>query len=978
MSETQLFSDDGPRLFALPPGADFPAALIDGLRARLSGQPPEAIARVELYVNTDRMARRLRALFDTGPASLLPKIKLVTDLADPLTRAQLPAPVPPLRRRLELTGLVSALLDRAPDLAPRAALFDLSDSLATLMEEMHGENVPPEDIANLDVTDQSGHWQRALTFFSIVQPFFEDTDAPDTQAFTRRALALRIARWQDTPPTHPIIVAGSTGSRGTTHAFMKAVAQLPQGAVILPGFDPDMPDSVWDMLDDPLTGEDHPQYRFAKLLRELDLRPSRVTTWHDTPAPAPDRNRTLSLALRPAPVTHQWLSEGPKLPDLPQAMQTVTLLEAPSLREEALAIALRLRQAAQDGTDAALITPDRMLTRQVTSALNHWGIIPDDSAGTPAQLTPPGRFLRLVAETFAKPLSADLMLSILKHPLCHAGKDRGQHLLNTRDLELHIRKHGMPYPTPETLAEWGVTAEKPAWAGWIAQLSTQHTPGKHALSDWVTRHIALAETLSAGPDGTPDPLWNEVAGRRLRAITQTLMDEAPHGAPMSARDYADLFMALLSREEVRNPDEPHPHIRIWGTLEARVGGPSLMILAGLNEGSWPQSPSADPWLNRRMRADAGLLLPERRIGLSAHDFQQAAAAPEVWLTRALKSDEAETVPSRWINRLVNLMTGLPAKGGEDALKQMKARAKPWLDLARASESPIHADPAPRPSPAPPAHARPRQLSVTAIKRLVRDPYAIYAKNVLGLKPLDPLMQAPDALMRGILTHSVIEEFIKETVSNPAQLRPERLQEIAADLLEQIPFPTVRTLWQARVNRFAPWFTASEAERRQRATPQAANFEIEGKADLPLLGFTLTGTADRIDMDDRAGAHVYDYKTGTAPTESQQKTFDKQLLLESAMLLQGAFPGLAPRHIAAATYIQLKPGDPKEIPAPLEDCPPDQTWAEFTALIAAYMDPEKGFTARRALMKDTDLADYDHLSRFGEWDVTDAAVTETLE
>ena len=300
MPAPKLFSDSGRRLFGLPSGVDFPAALVDGLRARLQNHPPEAIAQVELYVNTDRMRRRLRSLFDQGPASLLPRIRLVTDLADPVTRAQLPAPVPPLRRRLELTGLVSALLRTSPELAPRAALFDLSDSLATLMEEMHGEGVAPDDVANLDVSDQSGHWQRALTFFGIVQRYFEDDSLPDAQGFARRAMEMRLAAWQETPPQHPIIIAGSTGSRGTTHAFMKAVSHLPQGAVILPGFDPDMPDTVWDMLNDPLTGEDHPQYRFAKLLRELDLRPRAVADWTDAPAPAPARNRVVSLAVRGA------------------------------------------------------------------------------------------------------------------------------------------------------------------------------------------------------------------------------------------------------------------------------------------------------------------------------------------------------------------------------------------------------------------------------------------------------------------------------------------------------------------------------------------------------------------------------------------------------------------------------------------------------------------------------------------------------
>ena len=82
------------------------------------------------------------------------------------------------------------------------------------------------------------------------------------------------------------------------------------------------------------------------------------------------------------------------------------------------------------------------------------------------------------------------------------------------------------------------------------------------------------------------------------------------------------------------------------------------------------------------------MLPERRIGLSAHDFQQAIAAPEVWLTRAERSDaEADTVPSRWLNRLTNLLSGLPDQGGRDALDAMRARGQQWLDWADALEEP---------------------------------------------------------------------------------------------------------------------------------------------------------------------------------------------------------------------------------------------------------------------------------------------------
>ena len=84
--------------------------------------------------------------------------------------------------------------------------------------------------------------------------------------------------------------------------------------------------------------------------------------------------------------------------DLPAATAGLTLARSARRRGiEALAIALRLRAAVQEGRRAALISPDRELTRQVAAALDRWGIEPDDSGGTPLHQTPPGR-LRQVAD----------------------------------------------------------------------------------------------------------------------------------------------------------------------------------------------------------------------------------------------------------------------------------------------------------------------------------------------------------------------------------------------------------------------------------------------------------------------------------------------------------------------------------------------------------------------------------------------------
>ncbi|MDA7963793.1 double-strand break repair protein AddB [Ruegeria sp.] len=967
-----------PRVFAMPPGVDFPKALVEGLRTRSTDHPPEALARVQLVVNTRRMARRVRELFDQGPACLLPRLSLVTDLGESVDLAQIPPAIPPLRRRLELTQLIAKLLDQQPDLAARASLFDLSDSLAALIDEMQGEGVSPEAIRQLDVSDMSGHWARAQAFIGIADHFIDSgPDALDVQARQRRVVENLIARWQIEPPQHPVILAGSTGSRGTTLMLMEAVARLPQGALILPGYDFDQPDQVWQGLDDALTSEDHPQYRFRKLMNGLGLHPGQITRWTDDPPPSPARNRLISLALRPAPITDAWMAEGPKLTDLDGATKDLTLVEAQSPRAEALAIALRLRQAAETGQTAALITPDRMLTRQVSAALDRWNILPDDSAGLPLQLSPPGRFLRHVAGLFARRLDGEALLTLLKHPLCHDGGDRGAHLLHTRDLELDLRRHGPPFPDGASLAAFAIRKEVPeGWMQWLAQhFCDQQTTGERPLSDWVTRLRALAEAISAGRAGETGTLWDKNAGQKALKVLTALESEAGHGGQMTAHDFADLLGALLAGEEVRDRDAPHPHIMIWGTLEARVQGADLLILGGLNEGSWPEAPSPDPWLNRQMRDKAGLLLPERRIGLSAHDFQQAIAAPEVWLTRATRSDDAETVPSRWLNRMTNLLQGLPGQGGRDSLAAMRARGQQWLRWSEQLEAAPRIDPAPRPSPRPPIAARPRRLSVTEIKRLIRDPYAIYAKHILRLKPLDPLVQAPDALLRGIVIHEILEHFVKDSVLDTALLTRENFLKRAENLLDQhVAWPTARKLWLARLERIADDFLSAETARRGDGGPIA--FEAAMKLVLSPLDFTIAGRADRIDRNSRGALRIVDYKTGVPPSESQQAKFDKQLLIEAAMAEQGGIEGIDPTDVAEAVFIGMG-GTYKEVPAPLTKEPSDKVLAELKELISAYLEPDQGFSSRRMLHKDTDIGDYDHLARFGEWDRTDETTPEDL-
>ena len=975
----------GPHVFALPPGADFAMALVAGLRDRLAGQPAEAMARVRLYLNSERMRRNVITAFAAGGAGFLPRLMLVSELGRDPAFATLPPVVPPLRRRLELTRAIDMLLLRAPDLAPRAALYDLADSLALLMDEMQVEAVPVAAVAGLDVSGHSAHWARTQEFLTLLAPFLEDAAARDPGARLRHAADALAAAWVLHPPTAPVIVAGSTGSRGSTQALMRAVATLPQGALVLPGFDADLPGAVWDAMQDPLTAEDHPQFRARLLLTGLGLSPGALPLWHDAPAPAPDRNRLISLSLRPAPVTDAWLSEGQHLPDLPEATRDLTLIEAPSPRAEAQAIALILRDAAVAGRTAALITPDRTLARRVTTALDRWGILPDDSAGQPLGLTAPGRLLRQIADLFGQRLTADALLALLKHPLCWTGADRGSHLRHARDLELHLRRRGPMFPTGADVLSWAEMRKDAGTLDWAkavaAALGGVEQVKLRRLTDHVTHHRALAETMARGTGSGSGTLWEGAAGAGALALISLLAEESPHGGLLTAADYRALFKALIQgAEAVRVAVIPHPGIAIRGSREARETAADLVILGGLTDGTWPDLAHPDPWLNRRMRAEAGLLVPERQIGLAALDYQIAMAAPNVVMTRARRDAEAETVPSRWLNRLLNLMQGLPGKGGPSALAAMRRRGDHWLTLAARLDEPgprhltdTRLHPARRPAPQPPIAARPRELALSRVGTLIRDPYAIYARYVLGLKPLDPLRAPPDPRDRGNAFHAILERFVRERPAEEdlAAARRRLLALAQAELLQEVPFPAARTLWLARMDRAADHFLAQDGK----AGEQTLAVEQQGRLAL-IPGFALYGTPDRIDRLADGQLHLIDYKTGTPPTKAQQVHFEKQLLLAAALAERGGFAELGPQAVARISYIGLGTGDKVEetdITAELLD----EVWHGMARLMTRYQSRAQGYTARRANLDERLSGDYDHLSRHGEWQTSDEAAPEPV-
>lgn len=970
--------DDRSRIFGIPPGADFSEVLAKGLDERLAGQPPEELARIDIFTNSERARARIVEVFSRSGARLLPRVRLLTGLAN---LPELDLPPPPgndteLARQLLAMRLVRALIEAEPGLAAKSAGFHLARTITALLDEMQSADISPDALRELDIGPHASHWEGALKFLGIMHDIWPGRTCPNPSGSEARlsvAVDRLTALWAERPPQHPVIVAGSTGSRPATQRFMRLVHGLPQGALVLPGFDFDLDDRSWNSLGHEASGTDHPQFGFAALCAALDASAADVKPWQPKATPNPARNRLISMAMRPAPVTDDWRRHGPGLAhEVAAAMEGISLQSPATSRLEATAIAVALRAAVEKGEKAVLITPDGTLTRRVAAILKRWDIVPDESAGTPLNLTAPAIYLDHILSAHRACLPVAGFLSLLKHPFTAEGDGRGRHLGRVRRLELYLRRKVVQQVTPQTMADWlqaPDTADGDTeWAAWLMDAFAHWPTGPCPIEAFLARHRAAAEHLACGPDGPASTeLWAGNTGEKARATLDQIALAAEAAGPVSFEDYRTIQRAVFASEQVRSEGYlPDPRVAIWGQLEARIQTADLVILGGLNEGSWPAFASPDPWLSRPMRRALGLQSPERLIGLSAHDFQQAACNQRVILSRALRDGDAPSVASRWLTRLENLLMGIGAEGTK-ALIAAREKGAHWETLANALDQPANdVPPAPRPCPIPPPGARPDTISVTEVERLVRDPYAIYARRVLGLRPLNPAGRLPDMRDRGINLHSVMEAFIDATRDGlPEDPTPVLRRTIEEVLDRDVVWPSQRRLWKGRLHRIAASLAECETRRRIRATPFL--LEANGQLDVALTtsDLRLTAKADRIDRDETGAVAIYDYKAKLPPGKIEN-WISRQLPLEAIIARKGGFVGLASCKVFHLELIGLKSNEePADISYQLDEL--DAIWADFLELMESFAHPRTGYPPRLRPLKENDQGDYDQLSRYGEWD-----------
>jgi ATP-dependent helicase/nuclease subunit B len=1026
-----------PRVFTIPASAPFLPTLIKAFTdgKLVQGFPaagdPLALASATLYLPTRRACKLAREAFLEkldGNGAILPRIVALGDIdedeiafadaaagdiaADALA---LPPTLDGLERRLLLARLVekwaaspevrtesgSPLVASTP-----AAALALADDLARLIDDMTTREVPWDRLDELVPDNLDEYWQKTLRFLKFVHdPWLAMLDERHAiEPAERRdrlikAEAARLARKTD----GPVIAAGSTGSIPATAALIATIAHLPHGAVVLPGLDTDLDTDSWRLIagegktDGVPPAPGHPQFAMQALLTRIGIDRDCVEVLEK----ATGRERLLSETMRPSATTDVWrkrFAEADFQRHADAALEGLSCIEAANAEEEALAISVAMREAVEQGKTATLVTPDRALGRRVHAALARWNIEADDSGGDALAETAPGVFARLAAVVALGELEPVPLLALLKHPLQQlAGEDaiaalerallRGprpragteglSRALASFRAELEKLRRLEPSELHRSDPRTDLTKALDAAADLVALLAAALSPLENLgreprrLTDIATRHRDVVAALSGGAAAAA---FSGPAGIKLaEAFEHMAMRSADADLIVEPEQYPELFIAAIADRVVRRPGLPGRRVRILGTIEARLTDSDRVVLGGLVEGTWPPETRTDAWLSRPMRRDLGLDLPERRIGLSAHDFAQMLGAREVIVTHAAKLAGAPTVPSRFVQRLA-------AVAGERWQCAVKSGNR-YLEWARDLDRPEKVKAAERPAPKPPRAARPTGLSVTEVEHWLRDPYTIYAKHILHLAPLDAVDTPPGARDRGTVMHGAIGDFTKLFASGlPADPVGELLQLGREKFAALDEYPEAKAFWWPRFMRIARWFAAWDRVRRDDIA--AISAEIRGEFAIPLgeRSFTLRGVADRIERLNDGSFVILDYKTGSARTEKQVRTgLAPQLTLEAAMLRKGGFNGIAAgSSVATLAYVKLRGAQPPGEYEPIDfkdgtaDSQADHALARLTELAMKFEDESVPYLSLVHPMWTTHYGDYDHLARVKEWSMMGGA------
>lgn len=799
-----------------------------------------------------------------------------------------------------------------------ATAYQLAEELSYLLDQFYREQIYPVKFQELIPISFAQHWQHHLGFLQLINEYWpeilREQHMIDRIPYEQKILQAIQVAWQQNQPDARVILAGSSLSQPMIQNFAEVISSLERGQIFFCGGVTAKEDGLEAY---------HPFANIQKFSRTKQL-----------------------IGDNSSSVKGQWLQGfiDKKTPITPPDDLDLTILESTDIFQEAQQIVQLIEGWQTQNHTVNIVTNNSVLVSYILQLAEEKKVNIENLTGVSLAKQDLFQYMQLLLEVVHDEFSPVAFLAFLKHPLTAFDEDNAQELIE------HLEKKYLRGPKIksglEALTE--LVRQDAELLQLIASLKAKFQPFVHlterkkpASEEWIQAHFLLAELLIDGNIDLPQEDLLEAFGEQHFTFAE----------------YRFLFDVFGQKNQIKSEHDMTAPIQILSPMNARLKHADKIIMADLNEGSWPQIRSFDPWLNQFMAQKIGLLSLEKSLGLSLLDFTYLLGANQVYLTRAKKDLEgATTHMSRWLKRLEWYceVTGF----------ELKKQA------VIAQQTEVSFQPIKPPNPTPIISARPTKYSVTKIEKLMRDPYAFYAEKILELRPLAELEEDPGLANYGQMVHAVLEKFFAKYPSDLPDDAEAQLFTMAEKMFVRFKaWPQLWAFWWPRLKQTLHWVLQQEIplhdRKRYVEIEGVLSFEIEDQ------DYRLYAKADRIDLIGTGGAQIIDYKTGSLPSKKEMDAgFSPQLPLEAALYFHKAFDleESDSSDVITLSFYRLRgdhiAGEIKDYIVTREVC--EKALQGCKNLIAHFTQQENGYPCQPTPELAPTYSDYDHLARIEEW------------
>lgn len=400
--------------------------------------------------------------------------------------------------------------------------------------------------------------------------------------------------------------------------------------------------------------------------------------------------------------------------------------------------------------------------------------------------------------------------------------------------------------------------------------------------------------------------------------------------------YIEFLRRLFSNRKIRKDIINSSKIDITNLIEALYVKYDVVFLTDFNSSKYPLAKNYKRFLNKDQEAFLNIPDKEEEEGLNLFSITALLSSEKVIITCFKEYNGARVEKSYLLEKL------------NDSLR-LEVEPTKQLKLINAFKQPVF-----KPK------KLPQEVYVTAIERLMEDPYAFYYHDVLKIRKLESLDREFSNKEFGIIIHDIISEI--EFDKDPNRFIFTFLT-LFRFKISRYNVDSEELVWIDKVKKIAIDYHGYQLS----ILGGIKKIFKEIKGSMKINDITISAKADRIDLKNDGTARIIDFKTGDIPTKNNvQKGIKPQLGIEELILQDGGF-NIGTTDVSELLLIKLK-GKFKEKDFEDRTIKLDSKVfrEELKKLLDKFLRNDAYFFASKSLKASYLSEDYKLLSRQEEW------------